>query len=67
MTTICLGTWPHAPAHPPRFLSHDGVPDGKVSHGLCHDCRAALNAAMDAIEASRRSDFRDVDPVAGAK
>lgn len=53
MTTICLGTWPDAPAHPPRFLAHDGVPDGKVSHGLCPGCHAALNAASDRFEASR--------------
>lgn len=64
MTVLCSGNWPDAAPHPPRFLSHNGVPDGRVSHSLCPACRAALNAKLDAIEASR-SDFRDVDPVAG--
>lgn len=54
--TLCPG-WPTSvgPAHPePVILRADLEQDGRVSHGQCPACTAALHAEMDAIEASRQ-------------
>lgn len=48
MTTVCAGwTAPH-----PRVivLKDDGVPDGRVSHGMCPDCDREMNGAIDVRE-----------------
>jgi hypothetical protein len=46
--TVCDG-WT-TPRHPRRILSGPGDPEA-VSHGMCADCLAAMNAEMDAKDA----------------